>query len=196
MVRWPHAAIFWRISMATFTALALEHLLLRLRPLNRALQAAVEHQSQLAARLIRPDVTPLCVTDEQVKTLLGDVDTLLCDGRASGMPASLEQEERDTQEALRQQSAVLSVVLPLDRLAQTLKLSPFEEEVVLLCAAPELERSYERIYAYILDDLNRRAPCVELLCSLTASSLAERATRRHILGRFGRLRRMGVIRAY
>ena len=43
--------------MATRTALALEHLLLRLRPLNRALQAAVEHQSQLAAQLIRPDVT-------------------------------------------------------------------------------------------------------------------------------------------
>ena len=76
--------------MATLTALALEHLLLRLRPLNRALQAAVEHQSQLAARLIRHDVTPLCVTDEQVKTLLDDVDALIRDGRVPGTPALLD----------------------------------------------------------------------------------------------------------
>jgi ATP-dependent 26S proteasome regulatory subunit len=157
------------------------------------LRAAVEHQSQLAARLFRPDVTPLCVTDEQVKTLLGDVDTLLRDGRVPVTPAAPEPEEIDAQDALRRQSVTLGLVLPLDYLAQTLKLSPFEEEVVLLCAAPELDRSYERIYAYILDDLNRRFPCVELLCSLTASSLAERVARRHVLARSGRLRRTGVL---
>jgi hypothetical protein len=182
--------------MATRSALALEHLLLRLRPLNRALSVAVEHQSQLAAQLIRPDVTPFCITDEQVNTLLGNVDTLLRDDRVSGMPASLADEERDAQDALRQQSAALGVVLPLDQLAQTLHLSPFEQEAVLLCAAPELERSYERIYAYILDDLNRRAPCVELLCALTASSLAERVARRHVLGRYGRLRRTDLLQTY
>jgi hypothetical protein len=182
--------------METVAALALEHLLLRLRPLNRALRAAVEHQTQLAARLFRPDVTPLCVTDEQVKTLLGDVDTLLRDSRVPGTPASLEREELDAQEELRQRSAALGIVLPLDQLSQSLRLSPFEEEVVLLCAAPELDRSYERIYAYILDDLNRRHPCVELLCSLTASSLAERVARRHVLARSGRLRRTGILQTF
>jgi hypothetical protein len=141
-------------------------------------------------------VTPLCITDEQVKALLGNIDTLLRDGCVQGTPASLEPEEIDAQEALHRQSMTLGIVLPLDQLTQTLKLSPFEEEVVLLCAAPELDRSYERIYAYILDDLSRRYPCVELLSSLTASSLAERVVRRHALGRFGRLRRTGIVRAY
>src|SRR5262245_16553978 len=119
--------------MATRTELALAHLLLRLRPLNRALRAAVEQQTQLAARLIRPDVTPLCVTHEQVKALLGDVDTLLCDGRTPGIPACLEPADVDTQDALRRQSAALGSALPLDRLAQTLSLSLFEQEAVLLC---------------------------------------------------------------
>jgi hypothetical protein len=182
--------------MATITELALAHLLLRLRPLNRALRAAVEQQSQLAARLLRPDVTPLCVTHEQVNTLLGDVDVLVRDGRVPGMPAALAQEEIEAQAALRQESVALGLVLPLDQLVQTLRLSPFEQEAVVLCTAPELDRSYERIYAYILDDLNRRSPCVELLCSLTASSLAERVARRHALGGFGRLRRTGVLQAY
>src|SRR5262249_4010312 len=67
---------------------------------------------------------------------------------------------------------------------------------VLLCAAVELDRSYERIYAYILDDLNRRYPCVELLSSLTAGALAERCARRQTLGRYGKLRRTGALEAY
>ena len=104
-----------------------------------------------------------------------------------GTPACLEPADIEAKTALRQQSAALGRVLPLDQLVQTLQLSPFEQEAVLLCAAPELDRSFERIYAYILDDLNRRSPCVELLCSLTASSLAERVARRHALSRFGRL---------
>ena len=57
--------------------LALQHLALRLRPLNRALRAAVQHQAQLAARLARPDITHLCITDDQVQALLADVDALL-----------------------------------------------------------------------------------------------------------------------
>jgi hypothetical protein len=182
--------------MQTVAALALEHLLLRLRPLNRALQAAVEHQSQLAARLIRPDVTSLCITEDQVKTLLDDVDLLLRDDWLPGVPAVLAPEEQEAQDALRRQAAELGIVLPLDQLVQTLHLSPFEQEAVLLCTAPELVRSYERLYAYILDDLNRRAPCVELLCTLTASSLTERVARRHALSRCGRLRRTGILRTY
>jgi hypothetical protein len=176
--------------------LALEHLLLRLRPLNRALRAAVERQSQLAARLVRPDVTPLCITENHAKTLLDDANALLSGDLPLGLSAALTPEEVSTQEELRQRSAAAGSVLPMDRLAETLVLSPFEQEAVLLCAAPELDRSYERIYAYILDDLNRRQPCVELLCMLTATSLSERLTRRHGLSPSGRLRRTGVLQAH
>jgi hypothetical protein len=52
---------------------AVEHLRIRLAGTHRALRAAVERQAQLAARLTRPDLTPYCVTDEQVGVLLGEV---------------------------------------------------------------------------------------------------------------------------
>ena len=61
--------------------LAIEHLLLRLRPLNRALRRAVERQRRAAARLARPEVAPLCITDDQVGILLDDADRL---GRVAG----------------------------------------------------------------------------------------------------------------
>jgi ATPase family associated with various cellular activities (AAA) len=174
----------------------MEHLLLRLRPLNRALRAAIAKQGQLAARLFRPDVTPLCVTEEQVKTLLGDVDQLMKGEIAAGAPALLTPEEEAVEEALRDRAAESHFSLPLDRLAQALRLTPYEQEAVLLCAAVELDRSYERIYAYILDDLNRRYPCIELLSALTAGSLAERCARREALQAHSKLRRSRVLQSF
>ena len=61
--------------MTTRIDLAARHLALRLRPLNRALRAAVARQAQIAAQLLRPDVAPLCVTDDQVRTLLTHLDS-------------------------------------------------------------------------------------------------------------------------
>lgn len=178
--------------MALPAGLALEHLVLRLRPLHRALRAAVHRQTVAAERLLRPDVSPLCVTPDQVETLLGDADGL---AGWSGEAAPLTPDEAAEQERLRSRAAAAGEDLPLGRLSRHLRLGFFEEEALLLCAAPEIDRSYERIYAYVLDDLNRRFPCVELLASLTAASLAERLARRRVLGRFGRLRRCGVLEA-
>lgn len=176
--------------------LALEHLALRLRPLNRALHAAVQHQAQLAARLARPDITHLCVTDDQVQALLADVDALL-EGQAATPPAAGANEEELTQEAaLRADAVAAGAELPLDALARLQNLSPFEQQALLLCSAPELDRCYERIYGYVLDDMNRRNPCVELLCALNAATLHERLLRRRALGPHGTLRRTGMLRLW
>jgi hypothetical protein len=198
MAGWARGDFFglaWLRRLCVTTLPATEHLLLRLRTLNRALRAAVTRQGRASARLFRPEVTPLCVTEEQVQRLLSDVETLDCRPLAEA-GAELTPEEQMAEEKLRERCAASGVELPYDCLTQSLNLSPFEQEAVLLCAAVELDRSYERIYAYILDDLNRRFPCIELLCSLTAISLTERCARRETLGRYGKLRRTGVLQTF
>ncbi|HEV7669572.1 MAG TPA: ATP-binding protein [Thermoanaerobaculia bacterium] len=183
--------------MTFASGLAVEHLALRLRPLHRALRNAVHRQTAEAERLLRPDVTPLCVTPDQVETLLGDVEALpgWAGTSAPLLPGEVIEEERLRSRALAETGAGVGKELPLDRLSRRLGLDAFDEEAVLLCAAPEIDRAYERIYAYVLDDLNRRFPSVELLASLTAASLPERLARRRALGPFGRLRRTGVLEA-
>lgn len=171
----------------------IEYLLFRLRPINRALHQAVKRQGQFAARLARPDVTPLCITDDHVKNLLDSVDALIDGDDNLEMFTNLSADEQSTAYGLKELAETDRTQFPLERMASELGLDPFEQEAILLCAAPELDRAYERIYAYILDDLNRRYPCIELLCSLTARSLEERLTRRHVLTRFGRLRRLGLL---
>jgi hypothetical protein len=172
--------------------LAVEHLLLRLRPLGRALRALVARQARAAAELARPDVTPLCVTDEQVALLLDQVGALGAAGAAREGPEEAVPEEEARREAeLRAEAEEGS--LPLDRLRRALDLSAFEEEALLLAAAPEVDRRYERIFAFALDDLNRRQPCAELLCAATARTDAEELSRRALVGRYGRLRRAGLL---
>ena len=177
--------------MDPLPALALAHFKLRLEPLNRALRAAAERQRLTAAALSRPDLAPLCVTEDQVEILLDQVSANESD--RLGVPAELTAAEGAVETELRTQTAALGFALPLDRIASTLRLSAFEVETILLCAAPELDRAYERIYAFILDDLNRRHPCTELLAALTAPTIEERMRRRHALTASGGLRRNGVI---
>jgi hypothetical protein len=170
-------------------ALAREHLLLKLQVINRALTQLVERQAVAAARLSRPDVTALCVTDEQVSLLLEDVAELgTADGGEPEERATAEEMEREDE--LRRQAGA---GLPLDLLVAELGLSPFEERAILLCVAPEVDRRYERIFAYILDDLNRRQPSVELICAVGAPDAATALARRSQAGRFGRLRRAGLL---
>src|SRR5258707_959859 len=94
------ASIRRRIKVDTLATLALEHLLLRLRPLHRALVEAVRRQSELAAQLVRPDVAALCVTDDQVTKLLARVDRRLVNTQASSGAAELSPAEQTEENQL------------------------------------------------------------------------------------------------
>jgi ATPase family associated with various cellular activities (AAA) len=178
-------------------SLAIQHLLIRLRPLNRALRAAVERQAAVAAQLDRPDLVPYCITDEQVAILLDGLDRRdalpLADG---AVPAPLTPAEQAAERQLRGEAAAGGVPLPLDELAGSFGLTDIEQQALLLCAAPELDRAYERVIAYILDDLNRRFPCVELLTAVTAGSGLGGLAQRGVLSRTGRLRLLGLLIPY
>jgi SpoVK/Ycf46/Vps4 family AAA+-type ATPase len=57
---------------------------------------------------------------------------------------------------------------PLEVLAHLFDLTPFERDVLLLCLAPELDASFERLYAYVQDDVNRKFATPHLALALFA----------------------------
>jgi hypothetical protein len=77
--------------------------------------------------------------------------------------------------------------LPLDRLQACYGLGELDTQALVAVVAPELDRAYERIYAYLCDEFDRRHPSVELLMLLT-QGLQDRAGQRVALGRYGALR--------
>src|SRR5690242_14305479 len=126
--------------------LATRHLALRLKPLARALAAAVERQESLAGKLLRPDVTSLCVTHEQVSQLLATIDIAPAESNQADAWAQ-DDAERVAERELRAAAQALGVRLPLDALREHAGLTEHEIRALLVCAAPEVDRSYERVYA-------------------------------------------------
>jgi hypothetical protein len=66
----------------------------------------------------------------------------------------------------------------LPRLSNFFHLTPFEEQIVIICLAPELDRKYGRIYAYLNDDLTQKSPTIDLVFRLLSPGVAERCNAR------------------
>ena len=66
----------------------------------------------------------------------------------------------------------------MDWLQRAFVLSPFDLDVILIALAPELDLRYERLYAYLQDDVSKKRPTVDLtlnlLCPSASAKLADR----------------------
>jgi ATP-dependent 26S proteasome regulatory subunit len=63
---------------------------------------------------------------------------------------------------------------PLLDLARLFGLEDFDLRVLVLCLAPEIDRKYEKLYAYLQNDVMRKWPTLELALDLHCVSLEER----------------------
>jgi len=95
----------------------------------------------------------------------------------------------------RRTAASLEAGLPprLVALAGLFGLGPFEVDVVLACLALELDGRYERLYAYLHDDLTRRQPTVGLVLDLFCPDIDAKAAGRRLLGAAEPLRYYGLV---
>lgn len=94
-----------------------------------------------------------------------------------------ETEERNADKASRARG------LPLIQLAAALRLTVWEYRCVILCMAVELDRNYEKWYAYLNDDATARTATVDLALRLLGDTEEDRTLGRALLGRDGKLRR-------
>ena len=63
-------------------------------------------------------------------------------------------------------------------LARAFGLSSFDVDLILIALAPELDLRYERLYAYLQDDVTRKRPSVDLALNLLCPSAAMKLARR------------------
>jgi hypothetical protein len=80
----------------------------------------------------------------------------------------------------REASLREGVYLALPHLSHLFHLTPFEEHCVLICLAPEMDGKYERLYAYLHDDVTRKRPSPALALSLLCKTAAEKVAARSV----------------
>jgi AAA+ superfamily predicted ATPase len=87
-----------------------------------------------------------------------------------GIAASIEDRKA--------QSLSRGVRLRLDELASLFALTPFDLDVMLICLAPEIDLRYERLFAYLQDDVTKKRPSVDLILNLLCTSFESKLAQR------------------
>ena len=80
----------------------------------------------------------------------------------------------------RQASIAAGIYLALAHLSHLFGLTPFEERIVVLALASEIDVKYERLFAWLQDDISRKRPCVDLALRLFCANPDERLALRSI----------------
>jgi len=143
--------------------------------LDVRLRVAVESQRTDLTERARDPFRGLYISDADIDEMLG-----------SAPPAELAEHLR--------QGRIGPIPPRLRHLASLFELDAFELEALLVCLAPDLDLRYERLYAYLQDDVTRRRPSVDLVLRLLeASASAGPIASRSALGPNGRLMRRGLL---
>jgi hypothetical protein len=109
------------------------------------------------------------ITHEEVDALLDQ------EGADDAQPRAVASDQPETRIADKiTASAKQGIFLSLPWVAQLFSLSPFEVQTLVVCLAPELQRKYDTLYAYLQDDITRKRPSVDLVLDVLCPSEAER----------------------
>ncbi len=164
---------------------SMEHILAHLERIDLLVRAHVSMAR--ATYAADPALKGLYITEQEVDALLtkplGAPNWAL--DAASSDAALHSSTEKLRRRLAEREEEILSegVTLRLIELARCFDLSTFEIDVVLICLAPELDLRYERLYAFLQDDVTKKHPSVDLTLNILCESLEERlaACRRFML---------------
>jgi hypothetical protein len=90
------------------------------------------------------------------------------DPRAQAVTRAVQEQEAHIREK-EQAMIAAGGPAPLDIITRLFQLGPFERDVLLLCLAPSVDSSFERLYGYALDDATQRYLTAGLAMELLAT---------------------------
>jgi len=147
---------------------SLSHLTDELRLLDLTLRSAAEVLRGGEPQGPIESLRGLVISDTEVEALLEESDT------TNRRSASGTEALRRLAERIEARREACRVELALPSLAQRFGLGRFEERCLLLALAPEVDRKYDKLYAYVQDDITRKRPTVDLALRLFAGGLDDR----------------------
>lgn len=159
------------VTELSATNLILDELRLLLQRLDRLLErAVVAAQTAYGSEAATDPYRGLHISQQEVEQLLA---------REPGVSLFQRDGDNDTQHLADDFfSYPPSRGTRLAWFQQTFGLSDFDVDVVAIALAPEIDRRYERLYAYLQDDVTCKQPTVDLALNLLCDSRAARLMRR------------------
>lgn len=156
-----------------------EHLFDELRRLDLLLLLEIEHIRKQATSTESPEFRGLFLSETEINAML--VNSPEAETRSSSPSNRTVEYLQDAIRELEQQinvrikaAEMAGLVFPLYHLKEHFRLAPFDMDTLLICLAPELDLKYEKIYAYLNNDITRKKPTVDLILRLTCNTVREK----------------------
>jgi AAA+ superfamily predicted ATPase len=159
--------------------LSVQHLQAELERVDVLIRREVRRW-QLAGQDPSDDFRGLYLSDAQAERLLDRPfgtswgQTVVLEPKEEQAFAAAYTEATSQVEALAEMARQRGQPTRLERLATIFGLDRFELDVILICLAPALDLSYERIYGYLQDDITRKRPSTNLVLELLCDPGPER----------------------
>jgi len=160
---------------------SLQHILAELERVDLLIKVQIRRARQV--HMADSEFQGLCISEQEIDALLKQPIGLPC--WASSLSTSSLTEIRTAFDQMaadigkrKAESAMKGVSLRLEEFARLFRLTPFDIDILLICLAPELDLRYERLYAYLQDDVTKKRPSVDLVLNLLCSSFQDKLAAR------------------
>ena len=160
---------------------SLQHILAELERVDLLIQAQIRIARHV--HVVDSEFQGLCISEQEIDALLAQPLGMPRWATTSG-PLSMAEVRPELDylagEIARRkaESTRQGVALRLEELARLFHLTPFDVDTLLICLAPELDLRYERLYAYLQDDVTRKRPTVDLVLNLLCASFQDKLAAR------------------
>jgi SpoVK/Ycf46/Vps4 family AAA+-type ATPase len=177
-----------------------KHLIDELLKLDAFIQLRISNFRNLDSGKKPDSLDGLCITDEEINGILKKESRVQREPSPrtgkSQIEVLLNHIERLQAKISKkvEKSLEFGIYLPLAQLSHIFHLSPFEQDAVLICLAPELDLKYEKLYAYLQDDVTKQSPSVNLILDLLCSTPELRSDARTLFHPKAPLLKYGLIR--
>lgn len=157
-----------------------EHISDELKRLDLLIKLRVFSQRRALTAKPHHKFRGLVIDEEEISGLFADDESLSLSADDTEIRQILS-EINATETSIKERRAGSlenGVYLSLPHLSQLFQLTPFEEQCLVVCLAPEINRKYEKLFSYIQDDVTMKKPCVDMVINLLCSSVQEKLSAR------------------
>ena len=155
---------------------SLEHILDEMKMLDLQLLCGVLKFKAREGKNNYNDYSGLYISDKEIDDMLihniKETDFFNC-------PENLQENIQKLEGIIKirvDSSLKKGINLSLVQISKILGLSNFERGLILICLAPEIDSKYEKIYAYLHNDVTKKRPTMGLILDLLCNSMEEKVS--------------------
>jgi SpoVK/Ycf46/Vps4 family AAA+-type ATPase len=164
---------------------SLEYLLAELKRIELKVQFRLLSMRQSHSQSGEGDFKGLYISEKQIDTIASNLHfQQVQQSQQEGKPSQAESSPIGTlAEVIKQYEECLAtkkkeslrrgLTLRLKELERLFGLSTFDIDILLVCLLPELDLEYQRIYAYLQDDITKKSPTVNFVLQLLCNSFTD-----------------------